>query len=146
MGDTHIAEVVGGFLGRCEQLLADMVRQFPIGLLGYFAVVASEATLDVGQVRVKFAGRERTREDRVRIALDDHDLRLLRSEGVFDAGEHLSGLLVPPYGATSSSCSGIGSSSFSKKMSSSFSEWCWPGWIVGYETPRCSHSLISGEN
>lgn|GEM_PF-1258595 len=75
---------------RAEEEARDMVDDHAVHLLGHGPVERPEAGLDVGHRDVELRCRESACERRVRVAVDQHQVRNLGLQDLLDAGEHRS--------------------------------------------------------
>ena len=64
--------------GRREEQVRQLVRDDPVDLLGHRLIERPDARFDVRKRTIEFAREERARDGRVRVAVDDHEVRLLR--------------------------------------------------------------------
>jgi hypothetical protein len=87
-----VLEVAPGSLRGGEEVVGDVVRDYPVDLLGHRPVEAPEAGLDVADPDVELCGRESPGHDGVGVALDEDDVGGLLHQDILDAGQDLSGL------------------------------------------------------
>ena len=105
---------------RAEEKRREPVDDDAVELLGHRPVERAQARLDVGDRHAELRGRERAGERRVRVAVDEHPVRLLLEHGALDPGQHARGLLgVRARSRASSRYAGGASPSSSKKTSES---------------------------
>ena len=84
LGGERLARTL---VGR-EQHVRQAVDLDPVALLGHLEVAAPEARLDVRDGNACLDRRPGSGERRVRVAVDEHRVRLRRSNGIEDRGRH----------------------------------------------------------
>ena len=75
-----------------EEVVGDVVRDYPVDLLGHRPVETPEAGLDVADPDVELRGRKGPGHDGVGVALDENDVGGLLNQNILDPGQDLSGL------------------------------------------------------
>lgn len=91
--DPLVREVPHGGACRAEEEVGDVIGRNPVDLFGHTPIEAPEARLHVGDRGVEFGSREGTGQGGVRVAEDNHHVRLLFEQHLLDAGKDLAGLL-----------------------------------------------------
>jgi hypothetical protein len=78
--------------GRAEQERGRVVGEDAVELLGHPAVVGAHPRLDVRDGHARLRGRQRARERRVRVPVDEHHVGRLGPQERLELGEHPGGL------------------------------------------------------
>ncbi len=86
-------------VGRAQQQVGDGVDQHAVDLLRHRPVERAQARLDVGHRQAELRGRERRRQRRVGVAVDDDPVRRRGGQHRLDALQHARGRLGVRAGA-----------------------------------------------
>ena len=86
-------EIARGELGGAEEQLGQPVDDDPVELLRHRAVEGAQPRLDVGDGNADLCGGQRSGEGRVRVAVDEHPVRLLGEHRRLDPWQHARRLL-----------------------------------------------------
>ena len=88
---SFVAQLVGGRFRRAEEQVADAVGEDAVDLLGHGLVVGAQSGFHVRHAEMQLLGRQRSRECRVRVAIDQHPVGLLAHQDLLDAFHHPAG-------------------------------------------------------
>jgi hypothetical protein len=88
-----VCEKLDCILRRAEKEIGDMIRHYPVDLLGHSTVKAPEPGFDMCNRDVKLGGGKSPGKSRVRVTVHDHEIRFLMKEDFFHPHQHIAGLL-----------------------------------------------------